>query len=254
MKGNCFLYAVWLVSFPFFFSCQGGPRNAAEALENTEFSPYVIEKDIVSPERRGRISVSLAMLALDGQAEFSPLLKNLLYEGMDSGQYADRRIAYLEGLSPDLDRAARETGGKEIVWEYTETFTPITETSDPDILVISRDRDYYLGGAHGTREKQYFSVSRSRGAELEPGDFVPPEKDGAFLTLIEDALREYSGLRPGALLGEGGFFEDALEEIPDNFYPGRAGMVFRWNPYDIAPYAMGPIEVTVPWEKIRSLP
>lgn len=226
----------------------------AEAPENAEFSPYTIQKDIVSPERRGRISVSFAMLALAGQADLSPLLKDLLYEGMDSTQYADRRIASLEGLSANLDRTSGEAGGKETVWEYTETFTPITETSDPDILVISRDRDYYLGGAHGTREKRYFTVSRSRRAELGPGDFVPPGKDGAFLTLIEDALREYSGLRPGALLGEGGFFEDALEEIPDNFYPGRAGMVFRWDPYEIAPYAMGPIEVTVPWEKIRSLP
>ncbi|MDR1419786.1 MAG: DUF3298 and DUF4163 domain-containing protein [Treponema sp.] len=254
MKENRFLYAVWLVSFPFLFSCQGGPRNAGRDLKNAEFPLYTIEKNIVSPERRGHISVSLALLALPEQADLSPLLKGLLYEGMDSRQYADRRIASLEELSADLDRTSGELGREEVQWEYTETFTLITDVSDPDILAISRDRDYYLGGAHGTSEKQYFTISRSRGAELGPGDFVPPEKDGVFLALIEDALREYSGIGPGAPLGAGGFFEDALEEIPDNFYPGRNGMVFRWDPYEIAPYSTGPIEVTVSWEKIRSLP
>jgi hypothetical protein len=31
----------------------------------------------------------------------------------------------------------------------------------------------------------------------------------------------------------------------------RAGLVFHWNPYDIAPYSEGPSTITLPWEAVR---
>jgi hypothetical protein len=257
MKDNHLLYTVSFLLLPFIFSCQGGPRSVPRDGGNAEFPSRTIEKDIITPRKTGRISVSLSLLVLPEEGNLSPLLKKLLYDGMNCEQYAEGIIASLRKNSAAMEEAqpgVEGEDGDESRWYYTEAFTPVRETSDPDILVISHKREYYLGGAHGMREGRYFAVRCSRKAALSPGDFVPPEKNGAFLSLIEEALREYSEIKPGARLTEGGFFKDTLEEIPDNFYPGRRGMVFGWDPYEIAPFSMGPIEVTVPWEKIRALP
>ncbi|MDR2370163.1 MAG: DUF3298 and DUF4163 domain-containing protein [Treponema sp.] len=231
-----------------FFSCRGGPRNAPAS--GAEFSSYTVKKTITAPEKRGKLSVSLTLLAVPDRAGLSSLLREILYEGMDPDQYANGLIASLEKQAAGMDKNA-DASGQE--WEYMEEFSALGETSDPDVLVISRVRYYYLGGANGMQEKKYFPVSRSRAARVLLGEFVEPAKNGELAVLIEDALRRYAGLEPGAPLTEGGFFENKLEKAPDNFYPARDGLVFAWDFYEIAPRSMGPIEVTIPWEKLRPL-
>jgi hypothetical protein len=231
-----------------FFSCQGSPRNAPAS--GAEFSPYTVTETIAAPEKRGKLLVSLTLLSVPDSAGLSALLRDILYEGTGPDQYADRLVASLEKQTAGMDRAA-DASGEE--WEYTEEFSVLKETSDPDVLVISRVKDYYLGGANGMHEKQYFPVSRSRAARILLGEFVQPAKNGELITLIEEALRGYAGLEAGIPLTEGGFFKNRLEKAPDNFYPARDGLVFAWNLYEIAPRSMGPIEVTVPWEKLRPL-
>jgi hypothetical protein len=241
MKNHLF-YFVPVLLLSFLFSCQSGPQGVSG--KSGELSPYTVKKTM--PEKRGKLSVALTLLSLSDGTDLSALLREILYDGMGPDQYANRLFASLEEQIAGMDASGQE-------WEYTEEFAVVRETSDPDILVISRIRDYYLGGANGMHEKQYFPVSRSRAARILLGDFVQPAKNGELVTLIEEALRKYGGLEPGVPLTEGGFFEDKIEKAPDNFYPAKDGLVFAWDLYEIAPRSMGPIEVTVPWEKLRPL-
>jgi hypothetical protein len=247
MKYHLFYFVPFLL-FTLFFSCQSSPRNVSAS--GAEFPSYEVKETIDVPENHGKLLVSFMLLAIPDHTGLSALLGEILYEGMDPRQYANRLIASLEEQAAGINRAD-DASGQE--WEYTEKFSVLKETSDPDILVISRVRDYYLGGANGMHEKQYFPVSRSRAARILPGEFVRPAKSGELIVLIEEALRGYAGLKPGVPLTEGGFFENRLEKAPDNFYPARDGLVFAWNFYEIAPRSMGPIEVTIPWEKLRPL-
>jgi hypothetical protein len=243
-----FFYFVPFLLFALFFSCQSSPRNVPAS--DAEFPPYEVKKTIDVPENHGKLLLSLTLLTIPDRTGLSALLGEILYEGTNPEQYADRLAASLKEQTAGINRAA-DASGQE--WEYTEELSVLKETSDPDILVISRVRDYYLGGANGMHEKQYFPVSRSRAARILPGEFVRPAKSGELITLIEEALRSYAGLKPGEPLTKGGFFENRLEKAPDNFYPAQDGLVFAWNFYEIAPRSMGPIEVTIPWEKLRPL-
>jgi hypothetical protein len=38
-----------------------------------------------------------------------------------------------------------------------------------------------------------------------------------------------------------------------NYYPAKDGLCFAWSPYDVAPYAVGPVDVVIPWKEAESL-
>lgn len=54
------------------------------------------------------------------------------------------------------------------------------------------------------------------------------------------------------LMGEG--FFDINEIAPNNnFWINNEGVHYVYNQYEIAPYSMGPIEVTIPFEEITPI-
>jgi hypothetical protein len=73
-----------------------------------------------------------------------------------------------------------------------------------------------------------------------------------LLQQVEAELRTLTGIGETAHLQEGGFFENTIT-IPENFFIVPGGLGFHWDPYEIAPYAMGPIEITIPFEKLQNV-
>lgn len=50
------------------------------------------------------------------------------------------------------------------------------------------------------------------------------------------------------------FADDTWQFMPSsNFIPSKAGLIFIYNPYEIAPYALGTIEITVPKEALKGI-
>jgi hypothetical protein len=210
-----------------------------------------------------RLRISLALLDVDSPAEpGSPLepgspmeplrnlLWNTLYGGISPGEYGNLLSAHYESqyaeAAAGLD--ASEEPPEVMNWEYAETIK--VETQTPRFLVISRNRDYYLGGAHGMQEKVYFVLSPAEQERLKLDDLVRSRAE--LQPLVEEALRASAGLKPEDSLRAGGFFEETAPP-PDNFFLSRGGLGFHWDPYEIAPYVMGPVEITIPYDKIRPL-
>jgi hypothetical protein len=192
--------------------------------------------------------LSLALLDTNISEPLRNLLWNLLYDGVSPGEYGNILISYYETQYADSDYSG--VFMESMNWEYTERILP--EILSRDIVVISRSREYYLGGAHGMQEKAYFVISLEGPKQLKLDDLL---RDGAkpeLRALMEDALRDSRGLGRGEPLSAGGFFEDSVE-IPGNFFLTREGLGFRWDPYEIGPYVMGPVEITLPYEMVRPL-
>jgi hypothetical protein len=194
--------------------------------------------------------LEVALLLLDPQENES--LGALLYGGGSPREYADRVITEYKAMYLDLlSRAedAPELPSAIMNWTYQEIHGVRTYSH---VQVIDRLKEYYTGGAHGMREKDYFVLDLTRQEQLRLRDLFPEESDGALKARLEDALRVYSGLESGAPLSTGYFFNDSVE-LPENFFLSPSGIGFHWDPYEIAPYAVGPVEVTIPYGDIRNL-
>jgi hypothetical protein len=247
--GKLFCVSVGIL---FFAACQ----TETVRQDTPGYRTVIIEKETpLFPGQSGDnpgLKISLSLLDTEPPAEESlrNLLWNTLYDGVSPEEYGNLLGAYYEaqyaGAATDLNTS--EPPPESMNWEYTET-TKI-ETQSPRFLVVSQDRYYYLGGAHGMREKAYFVLSLAEPAQLKLEDLVRSRVE--LQPLLEEALRTQTGLKPGESLRAGGFFEDTVT-APDNFFLSEPGLGFHWDPYEIAPYSTGAVEVTIPYDKIRPL-
>ena len=111
----------------------------------------------------------------------------------------------------------------------------------------------YMGGAHGMYGENYTVFDTKTGAVVTEEDlFGDGWEETLGGLLAERALEEYADLAEE----EGVEIDDIFFGSPypnGNFSVGRDGFTWHYNPYDIAPYAFGVIEVTLGWKELTPL-
>lgn len=127
-----------------------------------------------------------------------------------------------------------------------------TVHSTPNALTVKVETYAYTGGAHPNSSMSFYTFDRKTGRMLSLADMV--DDTVALLGILEKAFRQQQKLAPNANLEEEGYFlHDGHFFLPANIGTGREGLVFYYNPYEIAAYAVGPIEVTIPYEKLNGI-
>lgn len=142
---------------------------------------------------------------------------------------------YEYSLTTDLKK------GKDGVWNYTCTTFE------------------YTGGAHPNTRIKWFNIEEQSGKLLEKADVFAAGKDKEICALLMPKLMEYvnekmdtdtistlEGLQNAGVLMDTDLF------VPDNFLLSEEGVSFLYNQYDIAPYSMGCITLTLPYEDINA--
>lgn len=135
-------------------------------------------------------------------------------------------------------------------WDLNTTAD--TVFSNPGVLTVRATVYAYTGGAHPNTNQLLLTFDRETGRELHLTDMV--SDTAALLGIVEKAFRKQQQLMPTDKLEEQGYFlHNGQFFLPGNIAPGRQGMIFYYNPYEIAAYAVGPIEVVVPYEKLNGM-
>lgn len=121
-----------------------------------------------------------------------------------------------------------------------------------DIITIEFNLFTYTGGAHPNAEVIYDSFDAQSGERLKLEDLVTdPDK---LFDLAEEKFRKQKELSPEADLNEAGYsFEDNQFTLNNNFGVLEKGIIFYFNDYEIAAYAMGPTEILVTYTELGDL-
>lgn len=125
--------------------------------------------------------------------------------------------------------------------------------NDKNILSYSVEHSDYTGGAHGSLRVLYYTIDLDELTTVTEEDIFQPNYHH-FLTskIVEKLMKKYNVDNPEKLIDEG--FFDINEIAPNNnFWLNNEGIHYIFNQYEIAPYSMGPIEVTIPYEEIISI-
>lgn len=121
------------------------------------------------------------------------------------------------------------------------------ENGREDVLSYLVSTDCYLGGAHGLYVVQYYNFDTKNGKLLSIKDVVPTDKEKAVLTAMEKQLCEDWDAKDLAELQENtGITMLGDLYLTNNFLLKKDSISFLFNQYDIAPYAAGLIDVTIP--------
>ncbi len=124
-----------------------------------------------------------------------------------------------------------------------------TVFASPEVLTARLSTNAYTGGAHPNAYTGYISFDRKTGHALRLTEMV--SDTAALLQQVEQAFRQKQGLGPQQdLEAEGYFLRDGRFFLPDNIAFGRTGLICYYNPYEIAAYAEGPIEIVIPYSQL----
>ena len=120
-----------------------------------------------------------------------------------------------------------------------------------DLLSFSFENYSFTGGAHPNTFVMYYNYSFAENKLLRLEDIVT---DTLALTKVAESIfRTQNQIAEGQDLSEKGFWFDEGFKLNQNFVWTGNHIIFRYNPYEIGPYAMGAHEVKIPVEAVKHI-
>jgi hypothetical protein len=117
------------------------------------------------------------------------------------------------------------------------------------LLSLAYSAYNYSGGAHGYHGTSLQVYDLKNKKVLKLGDVLKGNYQKTLSAVLAKAVRRHFGLKPNQPLTEV-LFENKIEAT-ENFAVTRKGIVFQYNPYEIAAYAMGEIQLFIPFEELK---
>lgn len=173
----------------------------------------------------------------------------VLYAGLEPAVYA-RKAA--EEFHHDYDTDVQDLtddedafGSANLNYYFSESVEIVA--SSMRLRVWQRNTESYWGGAHGAHHVSWIVFDEENGQPISSQDMGITELWPFVQSWVEDDLREQYDVSPGGRLDEEGNFFDPTIDAPSETAPMKDGLELVWNEYEIAPYVMGQIGVTIPW-------
>ena len=124
---------------------------------------------------------------------------------------------------------------------------------NPDSIITYAATSYvYTGGAHGYHSIRYLNFSRSTGHLFTLDQVLDLSRQKDIIQLIVQDLMQQFECNSIQQLEDQGFIGIREMSLTDNFYIGKHGITFVFNPYDIACYALGKQSVTLTYNQLKT--
>lgn len=134
---------------------------------------------------------------------------------------------------------------------YQAIYTAVASFNDR-YIVYGVTRSVYEGGAHGLTTTSYLTWLPDSQITLSLKNAFKPDSDRILLDAIKTHLAEQNNAVDIEALDKSGYFTDNIYISP-NFYIDGYDIVFHYNPYDIAAYSVGSIDVRVPYYTVADI-
>lgn len=127
------------------------------------------------------------------------------------------------------------------------------EPYQTETLISIEIKQYmFTGGAHGYGNTQFLNFNAETGALLSNKELFTDQNE--FKKIAEKYFREQQNIDASASINAPGFwFENETFALPQTIGFIENSMVLIYNPYEIASYAQGAIEVKIPLSEIENL-
>lgn len=165
------------------------------------------------------------------------------YSVVDSSFFRDQ----LRSFQRDFSAFERETGS-EAVWSYEADVSVRDEWED--VVLVSISIATYTGGAHPNGFSEHIWKKKSTGRDVSIEEWITDRKQ--FVAIAEQFFRKARGIEAQAdLTDEGFWFDQGVFVINNNFSIDQLMLRMEYNPYEIAPYVMGPTVIEIPLERLK---
>lgn len=191
--------------------------------------------------------ITLPMFQFDDDKKNTPAMKRFAKHMWETGTDLLKNFLL---FSQDADRC----GGEFFQSNETSLGYVMTHQFNNGLISMVYNSFSYTGGAHG------FGGIEASFIDLSTGDVAENTLDTFFADTEENKDKLLKAMEPKILAknvenNKWGKFKSGVFGVKDfnKFYFTPEGLVFFWNPYDIADYASGVIEVLFSWDELTGL-
>lgn len=134
---------------------------------------------------------------------------------------------------------------------YVHIDVTVGFTTD-DFISLGVATSSYTGGAHSNNQVEYLNMNRKGELLTDPAHFVQSLE--ALEAHAETTFRKTFEIPDSLSFADKGYlFENDEFQLTNNFGFTKAGMVFYYNSYEIAPYGQGPSVIVIPFYELEKL-
>lgn len=155
--------------------------------------------------------------------------------------------SFLHQYAEELENARAE-GFSDPNW-YAD-FKGYVLDSNEEWITVNWLHNSYTGGAHGNYEQHLQTFSRVNQQPLKLNDIQLNEQ--VVINAFENAFRERFQLEPGFVYANSAFwFAGDTFHLGKNMALRNDSLVVLYNPYEIAAYSVGIIELALPLDSLK---
>lgn len=269
-KQTVSLLVLLLAASGFFFSCSNIMNKNAGALE---FDSIRVNEtahlfgDSTKPACNLIINFAYAAKSSDNR------LKDSLNSYFLAACFGDKYIAltpaeavkkytekYVDNYRKDLEPIYRkdekdkeDDASMEAWYSYYKGIESHVQLYIKNLLVYRVDYNEYTGGAHGIYMSSFLNLDLRTLAPIRLDDLFVNGYEEPLTDLLWNQLMADNKVATRQELEDMGYATTGNLEPTENFYLDREGITFYYNVYDITPYVMGPVKITLPYQMMQHL-
>lgn len=151
---------------------------------------------------------------------------------------------YRKNMAP-LYREDRSDAEKRPWYEYRYSVGTEARQGREGVTNYLITLEYYEGGAHGIEQLLTLNIDEKTGEPVTLRDILGEGYEQQLCKRLLEALLEKTGTRDLKELHDRGYLYSMDMFVPENYIIGDDEVTFIFNPYEIAPYSEGRIELTL---------
>lgn len=242
------------------FSCKGSDEDSIKFETVTVERTVILSEEENAPTCSVHLKMEEATTANDHRGELinETVMKRLLDREEATMKLAAEAFAdnytdsYKKTMLP-LYKQDRSDPSKRPWYEYHYVINCTTQKGSKGTLVYLAIIDYYEGGAHGINQLITLNFETKTGRQLTLTDIFAPGYEQPLKDILLKALKSKTGCTTLNALRDKGYLY-SMDIFPsENFILGEETITFVYNPYEIAPYALGSTELVIPFSDIEKL-
>jgi hypothetical protein len=261
MKKNILLFAL-LVSL-----CYACSNKEIEKLKPVSFSNEIVTDSIGNCDTEHCFRVSVQTLVANKEkggvaaAIADTLSQAAISTLVDFGSNAGAKIANIaEGvklLRQEFDAQVNEqkklAADEGFIVRYDIDINAELVYQNSKTASVQQGVYAYTGGAHPNGEVRLFVFDLQTGKTIDLRAIVTDE--AGFLKIIENHIKIDMKIPDNQSLREAGYLFDSMDglPIPVDYAVLTNGIRIVYNPYEIAAYAMGPTDLTIPFAELEKV-
>ncbi len=180
------------------------------------------------------------------------ILGKVLSAGAGDAPPASSVEMLIENFTRDYETARKEN--PEMIGGWSLGLTGRILYSDEDLFCLEYTDSSYTGGAHPLTAIDYTVFSLKTGAPIPIESLTLAGKQDELTRLAEPLFRKAREMKPGESLVDAGFtFEKDKFALNANYRIQKDGLGFFFNPYEVAPYALGTTDILIPWADLKGV-